>query len=87
MLMRMLLGVDSARLTRLSQMRRFFSAAAAETVPRVSLTGAPSVSFPARVKLVEVGPRDGLQAEGREIPTRIKARRAQCKCFVFADEW
>jgi hydroxymethylglutaryl-CoA lyase len=24
------------------------------------------------VKLVEVGPRDGLQAEGREIPTRIK---------------
>jgi hydroxymethylglutaryl-CoA lyase len=56
-------------------MRRFFaSAAGISTAPSASihLAGAPTISFPARVKIVEVGPRDGLQSEGREIPTRIK---------------
>ena len=40
----------------------------------VALPGAPQLRFPARVKIVEVGPRDGLQAEAKNIATAIKVR-------------
>jgi len=60
-------------------MRRLFSSSSSagissSGVGSIHLAGAPTISFPARVKIVEVGPRDGLQSEGREIPTRIKVR-------------
>lgn len=42
------------------------------TATRITLPGASGISVPSSVKIVEVGPRDGLQAEGREIPTHIK---------------
>ena len=32
----------------------------------------PSAASPERVRLVEVGPRDGLQNEGRSVPTAVK---------------
>lgn len=41
---------------------------------RFSLPGAESLQFPRAVKIVEVGPRDGLQAEAKNIPTPIKVR-------------
>ena len=52
--------------------RRFADAAAAAAATPAGTVSLAGATFPARVKLVEVGPRDGLQAEGREIPTRIK---------------
>lgn len=38
------------------------------------LSSLPTFSFPAEVKVVEVGPRDGLQNEKTNVPTEVKIR-------------
>ncbi|XP_026116891.1 hydroxymethylglutaryl-CoA lyase, mitochondrial-like [Carassius auratus] len=40
----------------------------------VSVSATKSLSFPERVKIVEVGPRDGLQNEKTIVPTEVKIR-------------
>ncbi len=43
-------------------------------------TSAPAASpFPSRVRIVEVGPRDGLQNEKKVISVKDKVREAFCK--------
>uniref|UniRef100_A0A8C1XUF6 hydroxymethylglutaryl-CoA lyase n=1 Tax=Cyprinus carpio TaxID=7962 RepID=A0A8C1XUF6_CYPCA len=48
--------------------------AAAAILRSVSVSATQSVSFPERVKIVEVGPRDGLQNEKTVVPTEVKIR-------------
>lgn len=45
----------------------------AAPVPRVLPDPHPQVGLPARVRVHEVGPRDGLQAEATHIPVEVKA--------------
>ncbi|XP_016377766.1 hydroxymethylglutaryl-CoA lyase, mitochondrial-like isoform X2 [Sinocyclocheilus rhinocerous] len=46
--------------------------AAAAILRSVSVSATQSFSFPERVKIVEVGPRDGLQNEKTIVPTEVK---------------
>ncbi|XP_026141550.1 hydroxymethylglutaryl-CoA lyase, mitochondrial-like isoform X1 [Carassius auratus] len=48
--------------------------AAAAIIRSVSVSATQSSSLPERVKIVEVGPRDGLQNEKTVVPTEVKIR-------------
>ncbi|MGH0185702.1 UNVERIFIED_CONTAM: hypothetical protein FKN15_018728 [Acipenser sinensis] len=54
------------------QTRGLSAAAAAATGPGASGVSTPLKRLPARVKIVEVGPRDGLQNEKTLVPAEVK---------------